>query len=76
MKKIFVINRPDKYGGKMEYKDFKTLEDDFISKKVLAYDLKIGISDFLIEITQPIRDKFSSPEAQLLLAQAYPMETH
>ncbi len=44
-KKKFVINRPEKYGGKAEYEDYKEVEKDFIDKKIHPLDLKNAVAD-------------------------------
>jgi tyrosyl-tRNA synthetase len=71
MNKNFVINRPEKYGGILLYKDYTTIEDDFQNKKLHPSDLKLGIADILIELTEPIRQKFNSKEMQDLMKKAY-----
>jgi tyrosyl-tRNA synthetase len=40
----FVIERPDKYGGNLEYKDYEAVEKDFISKKLHPLDLKNAVA--------------------------------
>lgn len=71
LQKHFVVNRPEKYGGVIEYKDYKSLEQDFVDKKILPVDLKIGVTDLLISLTKPVRDKFNNEEMQELLRLAY-----
>lgn len=60
----FKINRPEKYGGQIEYDDYKSVETDFSNLKLPAPDLKIGISDLLIQLITPIRLRFQSSEMQ------------
>lgn len=40
----FVIERSEKYGGNLNYKFFKDLENDFISKKIHPLDLKNSVA--------------------------------
>jgi tyrosyl-tRNA synthetase len=70
--KNLVINRPEKYGGKLEYSNFKTMESDFETEKLSPVDLKLGVADMLINLTEPIRKRFESQEMQDLIKQAYP----
>lgn len=51
------IYRPEKFGGNMSYYNFDDLQNDFAAKKIHPADLKKTVSDNLIEILQPIRDK-------------------
>ncbi len=43
-KEKFVIDRPEKFGGKAVYSDYEKLEKDFISKKIHPLDLKNAVS--------------------------------
>jgi tyrosyl-tRNA synthetase len=40
----FIIKRPDKYGGELEYGDYKDIEKDFIKKKLHPLDLKNAVA--------------------------------
>ncbi len=71
LNKPFEINRDEKYGGKLSYNDFKTLEKDFEDKKIYPEDLKLGFADFLINLLAPIRNKFNSQELTELKNKAY-----
>lgn len=55
----FVINRPEKYGGKLVYKNYDTLQSDFIQGLLHPTDLKLGVSDALDMILGPIRESDS-----------------
>jgi tyrosyl-tRNA synthetase len=50
----FVIERPEKYGGNLEYGNYEAIEKDFVKKKLHPLDLKNavskGISDLLSKI--------------------------
>jgi tyrosyl-tRNA synthetase len=43
-KERFVIERPDKFGGNLEYKNYEDLERDFVSKKLHPLDLKNAVA--------------------------------
>ncbi len=70
--KTFVINRNEKYGGKLEYAEYKDVENDFETKKLFPADLKLGIIETLSNILQPLRTKFQEASLQKILNDAYP----
>lgn len=43
-KKKFVVERPEKYGGNLEYESYKEIEEDFVNKKVHPLDLKMAVA--------------------------------
>jgi tyrosyl-tRNA synthetase len=49
-KKKFKVERPDKFGGNVEYSDYESLEKDFVAKKLHPMDLKIALARELNEI--------------------------
>lgn len=55
-----LIKREKKYGGKVEYQDFKSLEKDYLEGKLHPADLKNGVIEALVEILEPIRKHFST----------------
>lgn len=57
--KKFVIDRPAKFGGKIEYKDYVQIEKDFAAKKLHPMDLKIGVAKEINEILDVIRKQKS-----------------
>jgi len=70
--KPFHINRPEKFGGPLDYPTYQEMEDAFASKKLSPEDLKIGMVDQINAILVPIREKFSTPEMVKLIKDAYP----
>ncbi|MFB5630627.1 MAG: tyrosine--tRNA ligase [Nitrosopumilaceae archaeon] len=56
------VERPEKFGGNVNYTDFSNLESDFIQKKLHPSDLKQLVSHYLIKIISPIRKKLSLNE--------------
>lgn len=71
MKKPFIINRSDKYGGNLIYDNFNILIKDYSEKKLHPADLKLGLSDFLINFLEPIRNKFENAQLQELIKLSY-----
>ena len=49
------VKRSDKFGGDVEFKAYKDLENAFESGKLHALDLKNAVADYLEEIIAPIR---------------------
>ncbi len=43
-KEKFIVERDEKYGGNLEYEDYKKIEKDFISKKLHPLDLKNAVA--------------------------------
>ena len=44
-KEKFIINRPEKFGGKIIYNNYVEIEKDFIAEKLHPMDLKMGVAD-------------------------------
>jgi len=70
-KEIFVINRDEKYGGKKVYNNYEDLKNDFIKKDLHPTDLKLGVSDWLINFLEPLRKKFNKNDMIEILSRAY-----
>lgn len=70
----FVIERPEKYGGNVNYSNYKELEQDFLDDELHPMDLKNGVADHLVEILKPIREEFEDEEE--LMQKAYPEESN
>lgn len=66
----FVIERPEKWGGNLEYKNYEELEKDFIEKQLHPQDLKIAVARFINNLLDPIREGMKN-ESELVKA-AYP----
>lgn len=67
----FEINREEKHGGDLEYYTFNDLKNDFENKKLHPVDLKIGISSWLINLLEPIREYFSDDNLNNTISNAY-----
>ena len=53
------IERSEKFGGNVTYTDSSQLELDFSQKKLHPSDLKQTVSNYLIKIISPIREKLT-----------------
>ena len=66
----FRIERPDEYGGDLEYGSYDLLEDDFVSGELHPADLKPAAAAAISDVIDPVRRRLNgNPE---LLASAYP----
>ena len=64
------IERPAKFGGDVEYKNYADLEKDFIAKKLHPEDLKKAAAAELVKILKPVKEFFD--DKQDLIKEAYP----
>ncbi|MEK6816036.1 MAG: tyrosine--tRNA ligase [Nanoarchaeota archaeon] len=70
LRREFVIERPEKFGGNAAYNDYDSLEKDFKEKKIHPLDLKNALAKEVNLLLEPVRKRFDKkPE---LLAKAYP----
>ena len=56
------VERPEKFGGNVTYTNSSELESDFLQKKLHPSDLKQTVSNYLIKIISPIREKLTLNE--------------
>jgi tyrosyl-tRNA synthetase len=70
-KMTFKIERLEQFGGPVEYKDFDKVFKDFADKKLHPNDLKQGIIELLIKLTEPVKLVFEDKTNKLLLTKAY-----
>lgn len=68
--KSFIVERPEKWGGNIEYSTYESLEIDFASKTLSSVDLKPAVARELIQLIGPLRTKIQ--ENTDLLNKAYP----
>ena len=66
----FVIERPEKFGGNVEYGDYNALEEDFVERKLHPMDLKNGVAREIDVLLAPIRKKAEGKDK--LISDAYP----
>ena len=57
-----VVERPDKYGGNLEYDDYESLEDDLESGELHPADAKGALATYLDELIAPGREKIRQAE--------------
>lgn len=65
----FVIERPGKYGGNLEYDNYEEIEKDFIAKKLHPLDLKNSVAKEISMLLKPIQKK--KKELEKLAKKAY-----
>lgn len=71
-KRVFVIDRPEQYGGKITYKSYEDVESDFEKEKLSSIDLKQGLAEEVIKFIAPLREKLEKNKK--LYSDAYPEE--
>lgn len=55
-KRQFVVDRPEKYGGKITFDSYEAVEKAFSEKQLSSIDLKSGLSDELVRFLTPLRE--------------------
>jgi len=55
---LLSIERPERFGGPIEFKSYQELESVYSAGKLHPMDLKNGIAESLIEILAPVREYF------------------
>lgn len=69
-KRKFVVIRPEKYGGKIQFKTYEEVEQAFLNKKLSSIDLKEALSKEIDLFISPIREKLKKNKK--LIDEAYP----
>lgn len=70
----FYVDRPEKYGGPINYDSLQALKVDFAAGKLSPVDLKAGVSDKINELLAPIRAMYEDDKAfQEAAANGYPV---
>lgn len=64
-----IIERPEKWGGNLEFKNYKELEEVFAKKQLHPMDLKAAVSDKINELLVPVRKHFEKGKAKELFEQ-------
>jgi len=54
----FVLKRPEKFGGNLEFRSYKELEEAYVAGKVHPMDLKNNVAETLSEVLAPTREYF------------------
>lgn len=55
---MFAIERPEKFGGRLEFTSYEELESTYVAGKLHPMDLKTGVAKALSEQLQAARDYF------------------
>ncbi len=58
IKEKMIIERPEKFGGNLEFKSYEALEETFVKKELHPLDLKNAVTKELLEIFKPAREYF------------------
>lgn len=74
LEKEFVVERDEKYGGKVSFRDYASLEAAFAKEEIYPLDLKQAVAHYLNGLMEPVRQKFTDPELQRIKELAYPTE--
>jgi len=69
-KEEFLVERPDKFGGNVSYRDYHALERDFVSGKLHPQDLKNAMAKEVNRMLDPVRKRLKGKEG--LVRKAYP----
>ena len=56
----YTINRPEKYGGKIEYNSVNDLFEDYKAEKLSPQDLKLSVTEYLNALLEPMRQSFET----------------
>ena len=64
---LVVINRPEKYGGQIEYKSYEELRKDYIEGNLSSVDLKAGVLEELNRLIKPVREHFEKDSKAKIL---------
>jgi tyrosyl-tRNA synthetase len=67
----FIIQRDEKFGGILEYTNLPDIEKDYTDGILAPPDLKLGISDWLINFLTPIKELLNTHEFNELEKKAY-----
>ena len=67
----FVINRDEKWGGKLEFDSFEEVKTQYEANSIAPPDIKLGLSEYIDTLVKPIREKFEEPEMKELFNRAY-----
>lgn len=68
--KSFKIERPEKYGGNLEFKSYPDLEKSFVAGELHPADLKAATAKYINELLIPVREYFEkNKEAKKLKEQ-------
>lgn len=61
------IERPEKWGGNLEFETYPELEKAFVEKALHPMDLKSAVAEALVALLAPVREHFAQPGPRALL---------
>ena len=67
----FVVDRPEKYGGKQVFQTPEEMEQAFAAQELSPQDLKEAVAKYLNLLLDPIRASFDNQESRDLVFKAY-----
>ena len=67
--KTIKVERPEKFGGNLEFSSYVDLEKKFSQKKLHPMDLKQATAEYLNKLIDPIRKKLEKNKVAQKLAQ-------
>ena len=67
----FIINRDEKFGGSIGYSTLDEMKQDYLIDKLTPQDLKQGISNWLVNFLEPVRNFFDNENIKELGQKAY-----
>jgi tyrosyl-tRNA synthetase len=68
---VFVIDRPEKFGGRLEFHSYEELEATYVTGKLHPMDLKSGVAKALSDQLAPAREYFErKPDNYLAMRKA------
>lgn len=70
----FKVERPEKFGGNIEFGSYDELENVFLEKKLHPMDLKQSLGKYLTQILEPVRKAFEDNTLKENLEKAYSNE--
>ncbi len=66
-KNTLTINRPEKWGGDMQFNNYEELEKAYALKELHPMDLKNAVADWLIKTLEPVQKSFEDPKRKAAL---------
>ncbi len=66
-KEQLIIKRKEEFGGNIVFKNIDDLKESFMANKLHPSDLKIAVSQRIIDLLEPIREHFEKEENKKLL---------
>ncbi len=68
--KSMTINRPEKFGGNIEFKNYEELRKTYVDGKLHPMDLKSGVVEELEKLIKPVREHFEKDKKAKKLYEA------